>query len=124
MRDIEQAIERFEGLIKLLNGYKTETNSGTLLDENLQAYNLAIEVLKEKQARENQKPLTLEQLRAREGKPVYSKRCGWGIVGKNKMWDKENNPIYKIVIGYPYGWEWLEDVLKSGALYDHEPKEV
>jgi hypothetical protein len=83
------------------------------------------EVERLREAQENPQPLTLEQLRERDGKPAYSPQFGWGVIGFRKIGTDEHGGYDKrFTFGLSYGWEWLDDVLRSGSLYDYPPKEA
>jgi len=74
-------------------------------------YELLKTALKEKQARENPKPLTVEQVKKRADKPYWHKSLiqkheGWAILGEH---------IAKNPNDYHYGERWLA--------YDYEVKE-
>lgn len=73
--------------------------------------------LNRRAATEN-KPLTLEQLRKMDGEPVFSSQCGYGIVGSKKVGECAK----KLVVGFAYGWEWLDDVMRIGPLYARKPE--
>ncbi len=74
--------------------------------------------LREKSARDNPQPLSIEELRERDGKPVYSIR--------HKKWGIYSNKFYS----FPemYGIEGAIDLLNSRdeliQVFDHEPKEA
>lgn len=56
---------------------------GENIEKFIEAGRLAIQALKEKQERDNPQPLSLEQLKEREGKPVYivsGDKRGWSIL--------------------------------------------
>lgn len=80
-------------------------------------YDLALSALREKQERENPKPLTLDELRDRNGKPIYivSKEFGdsWEIASYDKRRFFGRGLCY-----------WLDDYGKTWLAYDHEPKEA
>lgn len=69
-------------------------------------------------------PLTLEQLRERDGQPVWISGINrWGIVSLRKLNGKEHEGEYRFTIGFCYGWEWLEDALGSTRhAYDRPPE--
>ena len=70
------------------------------------------------------KPLTLEQLRQMDREPVYSSQCGWGIIGFRKFGTDEHGGYdRKYTVGFSYGWEWLDDVLRIGPLYARKPEQ-
>lgn len=84
---------------------------------------MAIDALREKAERENPKPLTLEQLKERVGKPVYcdDEDCGWGVVGNEGRLDNKWHLSFWFpkIIGW-VGWSRLS----TANFYDHEPKEA
>lgn len=69
------------------------------------------------------KPLTAEQLRQMDGEPVFSPQCGWGIIGFRKIGTGEQEHSKKYTVGFSYGWEWLDDVMRIGPLYAHKPEQ-
>jgi acyl-CoA reductase-like NAD-dependent aldehyde dehydrogenase len=112
MCDIDKAIEQ----------YKDYQESGWSKSEVPNSYYLmlAIAALKEKQARENPKPLTLEQLKQREGKPVWvvvnsDLPNRWGLV------DWINN---KIIMAGSYFVRPNEVEEGKIKVFEHEPKGV
>jgi Lar family restriction alleviation protein len=72
-------------------------------------------------SRPEPRALTLDELQQMDGQPVYSEKIGWGIVGKRERWDENNEKYFRTVVGYPYGWEWLDDVMRHGPIYDRPP---
>lgn len=103
-------------------------DKGNQLAEQIPMCNIALEALRAQQERENPKPLTLEELRERFGKPVWIDVIGneerepslYAIVGNE--WDEgdgidlhdlinDDGAAYEL-----YGKTWLA--------YDHEPKEA
>lgn len=81
----------------------------------------------EKAARDNPQPLTLEQLKERVGQPVWISGLNrWGIIGRKGVdADDDANPIFRYVVGFAFGWEWVEDVLCGKRVaYDRPPKEA
>lgn len=74
-----------------------------------------------KKAAPGNKPLTAEQLRQMGGEPVFSPQCGWGIIGFRKIGTGEQEHSKKYTVGFSYGWEWLDDVMRIGPLYAHKP---
>ncbi|MFA5378471.1 MAG: hypothetical protein WC455_22140 [Dehalococcoidia bacterium] len=87
--------------------------------EQLQSDNVT---LRAQQVREDPKPLTLEELKERVGKPVWCEmqpdyyKCG--VIGEKRISEDKK----RLVIGFSYGWEWIEDIVRRGTIYDHEPK--
>lgn len=83
----------------------------------------AADIIDRRPAPEN-KPLTVEQLRKMDGEPVFSPRCGWGIVGYRKVeTDEHGGYDRKYTVGLSYGWEWLDDVMRIGPLYARKPEQ-
>lgn len=92
--------------------------------ERLKRLHTRFEALQEKQERENPQPLTLEQLKSMDGEPVFFTRCGWGIIGFRKVGTDEHGEYdKKYTVGFSYGWEWLDDVMRSGQAYAHKPEQ-
>ncbi len=123
MNDTEKAIENLKETLEFVANTSYEINR----DRRCRAIELAIEVLQEKAERENPKPLTLEQLRERIGKPVYvvhfSSSCS---LKKPSEWLilKSCNPTidYPFVIFEGCGLNAMY-YCKGWIAYDHEPKE-
>jgi hypothetical protein len=88
---------------------------------------LAIEALREKAERENPKPLTLEELKKRVGKPVFlvHKAGGrhWDVLTKVTETTEYGKTEIRFFwrgmseLGSKYYPEWIQ-------YYDHEPKEA
>lgn len=116
MNEIERAIMMLE----------SEKESNFIRQRN-ESYILAIQALREKAERENPQPLTIEQLKKRDGKPVYCVGTinkslgvrnryldGWGIV----------NVGSRLIAGHHFeNWAFMNYGVDYIA-YDHEPKEV
>lgn len=64
--------------------------------EGQEALKLAMEVLREKQERENPQPLTVEQLKERAGKPYYHV----SLQGSGNEWEILNKRIAENPLGY------------------------
>ena len=64
---------------------------------------------------EESKPLTPEQLPELVGNPVWISGINqYGILGcKGVDADDDGNPIFRYVVGFAFGWEWLDDVLRG-----------
>lgn len=99
-------------------------------DLHMSSIYLAIDALREKQERDNPKPLTLEQLRERNGKPVYIRTGegneGWGIcerTGDSFMFGEfePDSDFYNMTYNDPVGHFGLH--VLSWLAYDHKPKE-
>lgn len=77
-------------------------------------------------AQQPNEPLTLEQLRQMDGEPVWI--SGWnryGILGRKGVdADDDGKPIYRYVVGFAHGWEWLDDVLADGRKAYVRPPEA
>lgn len=92
--------------------------------EQCKMESIALAVLRKEQERKNPKPLTLEELKERVGKPVWCEmqpnfyKCG--VIGEKRVSEHKK----RLVIGFSYGWEWIEDIIQRGKIYDHEPKEA
>lgn len=72
------------------------------------------------------KPLTLEQLPKLVGNPVWISEINrYGILGRKGIdADDDGNPIFRYVVGFAHGWEWLEDVLSgSRKAYARKPEQ-
>lgn len=116
--NIEQAIKAVE------KGYVAVGDALYIPDGNTALKHIILTALCEKQERENPEPLTLEQLKERVGKPVwcemqpYYYKCG--VIGEKRVSEDKK----RLVIGFSYGWEWIEDITKRGKIYDHEPEEA
>ncbi|QIB68250.1 hypothetical protein Ami103574_02500 [Aminipila butyrica] len=87
----------------------------------VEAFEIAIQALQEKAARENPRPLTLEQLKERIGKPVWiTDRHGkggiWAIVVSQEEHQLVKSAYGTVRYFSDYGLHWLA--------YDHEPKEA
>ncbi len=108
-RMVERECQR-NSLVDLLESYDlTENDWFTFINRGLGCGN------NDYKATPPNPPLTIEQLKDRVGKPVWCKRNkAYGVIGVKGD---------RYVIGFYYGWEWLED-LTSRDIYDHEPKGV
>jgi len=61
-------------------------------------------------------PLTLEELMLIENEAVWCANMNkWGVVDKRQVGENQ----YKSIVGFSYGWEWLEDVYagNDGKIY-------
>ncbi|WP_206460406.1 hypothetical protein [Anaerovorax sp. IOR16] len=130
MNDIKKAIDALKVLSSVsLSWFGTAATEEqrNVLENDINSLDLAIEALQEKSERENPKALTLEQLREREGKPVYvvyfSSSCS---IKKPSEWLvlKLCNPT----VDYPFvvfEGERLNAMYycRGWIAYDHEPKE-
>nr|WP_315022924.1 hypothetical protein [uncultured Aminipila sp.] len=107
-----------EILQSLRNVHINDTCKGNRISVTLTT---AIEAIQEKTDRENPQPLTLEQLREREGKPVYLITTGkvgyWGIVRTALVYGDENNICIVCDRNFTFTLDNIE-------VYDHEPKGV
>jgi hypothetical protein len=89
------------------------------------AIKFAIAALYEKQERESSKPLTLEQLKKRVGKPVYRRwRNGngtWEVL--ERIEEKTEIGNSEILIFFQHN-DWFPERFDLAEFFDHEPKEV
>lgn len=72
------------------------------------------------------KPLTLEQLPELVGNAIWISGINqYGILGRKGVdADDDGNPIFRYVVGFAFGWEWLEDVLTSSRkAYARKPEQ-
>jgi len=124
--DIEQAIKELERGNKNIKEIQENGDFGCVDIETWEKYQrryerneLCIEALREKQERENPKPLSLEELMQRKGKPVFYKpdgREGWWTVFSSM--NDEPRVVYfsnHYLLKAKYG--------VNVRCYDHEPKE-
>ena len=85
-----------------------------------EAFHMALEALREKAEREDNKPLTLEELRQMDGKPVYivsASRTGSGWV----IFDIHNDDGFGMC---DETWYFAKSYGKAWIAYRHKPKEV
>ena len=69
------------------------------------------------------KPLTLDELKQMDGEPVWITGIEkWGVLGQRQVAGDWHNQ--RRVIGFAYGWEWFDDVLRGRSAYRSKPKEV
>ena len=83
-------------------------------------FEIAAAALREKAERENHKPLTLEELRQMDGKPVYvvsASRTGSGWV----IFDCHNDDGFGMC---DETWYFAKSYGKAWIAYRHKPKEV
>lgn len=109
---IKEAIRRIRNYIGFLYGTKEPQ------EEICEALNMAIAALREKQAQENPKPLTIEELRAIKNEPVWLmwpdnriKSQWWLINSYDWLMMEFDDPIME----RKYGETWIA--------YRHKPKE-
>lgn len=107
MNEIERAIKRHHDLT---DGLNSETFS--------EYRELVLAALREKTERDDPKPLTLEELRERDGKPVWCREIGAGIEEWTIGDPRKRRRIGLMQAFYfsNYGTTWLA--------YDYPPKEV
>lgn len=77
MNEIERAIERFQETVARVKNWINHPDADkTSCDKTIRVYELVIEALREKAARENSEPLTVDQLIGAwdKGTPIYAKR--------------------------------------------------
>ena len=121
MNKLQKAIDMLENKWASLVGNYRYQNAEKIDNEELMYF--IIECLKEKQARENPKPLTLEDLVERNDKPVFA-------VSKKSYFDKEWIIIYYIKNKKVYYTETEFDFPNCNRyfdfdfydFYDYEPK--
>ena len=114
---IKEAIRRIRNYIGFLYGTKEPQ------EDICEAMNMAIAALREKEARENQKPLTIEELWKMHDEPVYVVPLGKSR--KDKLWKEwcvmQDDTAY--VPGIEY-WSWkIADYGDLWIAYRHKPKE-
>lgn len=110
--NIERAIaELFE-----LNSEKQITGS---------TFAACVDALREKAERENPKPLTLEQLKERVGKPVYRRwRNGngtWEVLERIEEKTETGNSVILVFFQHD---DWFPERFDLAEFFDHEPKEA
>ena len=76
----------------------------------------------DRRAQQPNEPLTVDELREMDKSPVFSQHCGWGIVGFRKVGTGEQEHSKRCTVGFSYGWEWLDDVMRTGPLYRRPPE--
>ncbi len=107
MSEIEEAMDWIKAV---------RFSSGHLIGRTGQKHlGFALEALKDNADRENPQPMTLEQLRERDGKPAYytdGKRGAWCLI------DAANENI----VGLNFVVSFLH--LKAPVIYDYPPKEA
>lgn len=108
--NIERAIaELFE-----LNSEKQITGS---------TFAACVDALREKAGRENPKPLTLEQLKERVGKPVYRRwRNGngtWEVLERIEEKTETGNPVILVFFQHD---DWFPERFDLVEFFDHEPE--
>lgn len=113
------ALDRFRAVRRGMP-YKTLWPSD--LDEAIEALG---EKIDRRPAPEN-KPLTLEQLRQMDGNPIWiSGLERWGILGRRfvRIDNKLSDADYRLIVGFDYGWEWIDDVLRGNRkAYARKPE--
>ena len=89
------------------------------------AFEIALSALREKAERENPKPLTLEELKERVGKPVYRRwRNGngtWEVLERIEEKTETGNPVILVFFQHD---DWFPERFDCVELFDHEPKEA
>ena len=115
--NIEQAIAYLEECIQRQNSWCDYTG--------VKEMRLAIEALRKKAERENPKPLTLEQLKERVGKPVYRRwRNGNGIWEVlERIEEKMEIGNSEILVFFQHD-NWFPERFDRVEFFDHEPKEA
>lgn len=117
--DTEQAIELIgEFIDEAENNNMLENYTDDYVERQIKAHSIALEALRAQQERENPKPLTEDELRARKNQPIYwyniKKEVGdWRIVSKYQ--DSHDFIMFRDGASEvkSYGITWLA--------YDHEP---
>lgn len=100
----------------------TDTIEGLKLShDGTQDYETAIEALRAMEERDNPKPLTLDQLKERVGKPVWFKPVNndegwWRVISRTEPLD--GDAFY-----FTDSYCWRNAYGKTWLAYDHEPKE-
>lgn len=106
--------------------YGIEKRDGSGNDSTCKICEFADLVKANRRAQQPNEPLTLEQLRQMDGEPVWI--SGWnryGILGRKGVdADDDGKPIYRYVVGFAHGWEWLDDVLADGRKAYVRPPEA
>jgi hypothetical protein len=114
-----KTVNEIEKAISLMETNKNSACTTLGLEKNNPLYDLAIKALQEKQERENPQPLTLEQLKSMDTKPVYcagiknKALTGWGLVCT------ANN---EIIDSFCDLWQF-EDYEKEYVSYAHKPEQ-
>lgn len=117
--NIEQAIKAVE------KGYVAVGDALYIPDGNTALKHIILTALCEKQERENPKPLTLEQLKERVGKPVYRRwRNGngtWEVLERIEEKTETGNPVILVFFQHD---DWFPERFDRVEFFDHEPKEA
>lgn len=126
MNETERAIEILKTMIKENMEFmeiEEDEDATAICEAENWASSIALQALREKQARENPKPLTLDELRQRNGKPVWCQEQNsiypcreWGIVHSLE-------PFGDFAI---FGTHLSFETVMYGAwlAYDYPPKEA
>ncbi len=130
MNDIEKAIAYLEDAVKETDEIIVDCSQRLQaeLREQKEYFIIAVLALHEKTERENPKPLALDELKERVGKPVYRRwkngNGTWEIV---KQVTEETLPLGsrgKTIAKIHFNGAYSPEYFKSADFYDHEPKEV
>lgn len=136
MTEIDKAIAYWEEFrqeaIFMISNYE---DINGILSEQAEICDITLSALREQAERNNPKPLTIEQLRERSGKPVWTVGVSFTDDGSYSMWDIiESVDDDGVEFGYSSeSVEWWNYNLcgSDGELlgcawvaYDHEPKDV
>ena len=115
---IQQAIENRERCLQYLIGCGPSAT-----EDNVDAVRLSIVALKEKAARDDPRPLTLEELRQMDGEPVWVKADHYGTFADVvRIHGKESGDAF---VGVKICYRLQENGYgKTWIAYRHKPKEV
>ena len=118
MNDIDKAIEYLSDAVTETNEIISECSTALQAEliEQKRHFEVAISALQKQLQQESNEPLSLEELMVMENVPVWCDISNrWGIIGKKQVGENQ----YRSVIGFAYGWEWLEDVYacSKGGIY-------
>ncbi len=109
---IEEAIKTFKGrkALAFADGYADQ------VQDYIEAMSMAVDALRAQQERENQKPLTLDDLQKMDGQPVWCVYPDCDTGGEWFICDKNENEVSKNKYGLPFRYygEW--------TAYRYQPK--
>lgn len=109
---------------EVVNAVVAEARREGITDIYLLEKPFVMAALREKAERENPQSLTLDELKQMDGEAVYHTRLGMVVIGFRKVGGAEHGGYDKrYAVGFSYGWEWLDDVARSGEFYRYKPKE-
>lgn len=123
-----EAISRFEkqlheAMVVLDSGFGTRPGENDLLyRKRKEMAEIALQALREQEARENPQPLTIEELRQMHGEPVWVAVCHrWGLVHVDDYGQLEGKPLVQVI---DRGVVFARDIEKGHLhCYRHKPKE-